>query len=198
MLVITVLFFGGIGTGLYFVFRTEPVDHPTIKLDTPYFMRNMKLNLFRYLDEDGMPSQKADPVIFAHNPLVHGRPDHSFARFEDNWRVFRIRFMHPVEASFHKGEAVPHLDFVFVVTSISTGRGGFVANIRHIYDGHLVNYTVTTSNSRIILTAVSRYRVNIASNDWTPSPEIEVFRSNTVIMRFSFVRPSYIDPWVVP
>jgi len=178
MCLVTILLFGGGAVALYFVLRPAPVNHPRIVLGQQYFIKDMRNGLFRFPNDHGMPSASLDDIITFQNQ------DRSFAVFEDNWKTFRIRFDHT---------PTRYTEFRFIVSEIRhTGRQGFRATITHIYDGSLRTYTVTTEPTRIVIRATAITRVLVASEEFAPSPVEEVFRSNTVIMRFAFDRPGYI------
>ena len=170
------MFFGIVaiaGTTLFFVLRPAPVRHLAIELGVRYHLQAKEPGLLRRLDQYGMPMGGADSMI-----TLQGR-NLSYAVFENNWAVFRINFVRGTEReTFH-----------FIVMTIShTGRAGFTAMVRKIYDAELRTYTISASGDRLIMRTDTTRRILIPTEEPTPSPEYRVIRQNAVVMKFALDR----------
>ena len=170
--VVIAIVIGGVATSLHFIFRPPPVRHATLELDTPYFIQSKRPGTFRFPDARGMPT---GALVRLQNQ------DQSFAIFENDWQTFRIRIVRGND----------YTDMWFIVASIRTGRRGWRAQVTHVYGGMLRTYTISVTQTHVVMTATAISRVTVASAEWVPSPVIEVFRTQSTIMEFHVTPPRW-------
>jgi len=166
----------GVGAILFFSLRTTPVNHQIVMPDHRYHLTSVHPGLFNRLDDiTGMPNE---------NGITLQQQDQSYMIFENNWTTMRINFI------YENGQTT----FYFIVHSVrhQGNRRGFKAIVTHIYDGALRTYTITTSPDGLVFRATVIQRVTVASTEFARPPVEEIFRTNSVIMKFAFDKPSWV------
>ena len=175
-LVLMVFVIGAVGTITFFVLRPAPTTHLSIELNTRYYIMAKRAGLFHFPDGHGMPKAGAD------NLITLAYQDRSYAVFENNWRTFRIHF----------DRGGNSIDKIFIVHDRrNTRRRGFTANVTHIYNGRLQTMRVTAVGGQIYLRTTATSLVTVATAEFTPTPVIEVLRTDSIVFKFAITPPSW-------
>ena len=168
----------GIGLAIYFTFRSNGSQGEDIEQNpTRYYLKELRNGTYKYPD----PIDPAAPVIVY--PYIKPiKNDHSYCIFEDNFKTFRVFFIHAKE-----------IQFDFIVSKYKRSKGRLTATLHHIYDGKIYTYQLSTTKSRINLKATVKYQVMIASEEYKEVTPQWITRKETIFMSFARTRPSYIQ-----
>ena len=173
-LILFLLIVVGIGLALYFTFRTSPSKNQgpdivcsTSEIETRYYIKELRHNMYNYPGT----STNIKP-----NPQ-----DNSYCIFENNFQTFRIFFRHTIEVQFD-----------FIISEHKKRKGSLTATLHHIYNGEIYTYKLSTTRTRIVLTATIKYRVMVTSEEYKEVRPQWISRKTTVFMSFARIKPDYI------
>jgi hypothetical protein len=170
---VVILLCTGAGVAIYFAVKPKPIGGPNLELNTKYYLSEIRAGLYYYPNSIGMPS--LEPV---HTVQYNGTEEStSWCQFENNWKILRMHFANANPAK--------SFEFVFVITKIKHGGGGIDAVTSHLYNGKVYTYKISATRDSIDFSAAATYTVAVASDDYVPSPKIELFRENTTLISFT-------------
>lgn len=163
-----------VGTCVYAFTYEKPLKAASIVAEKHYVINRMDTGLFSAPNSNGMYTNS---IMY-----LNDVNDTTYCYFSPNFKTFHIVF-----------DRSPDLRFDFIVTSLKRGKGRLDATIKHIYSYadnkvDIFYFKITTTETEILLTRTAIYRVLIASERYTESPEIEVFRGSATVMSFSRTR----------
>jgi len=186
----------GISACVWLATRPKPIAGVgEIELDTRYAVSEMRNGLYRYTDESGRPYPRATKTTLDGKIVIDEEADKeyiiryrdmekSYCIFENNWKIFRIKFEHAGKSG---------VDLSFVVTKIKRGGGGLDATVKHLYGGKILKYRVKVSKTQIIMYDEARYEVDVAEDTkYVEKNVIEVFHEETLIS-FWRTKPEYME-----
>jgi len=172
VLIVAVL--AGIGIGAYFIFRPKAARLPDIELNRRYYINELRNGHYRYPTTTG--------IVEGQQLITLNDKDNSYCIFEQDFKIFRIHFTSNGGVTFN-----------FVMSNVKRSNGSLSATVRHIYDGEIHTYHLTTTHDKIVLKTTIAYRVKISSEEYAPAPIETVHRPGVAVMAFMRAKPSYIN-----